>query len=130
MTRAERWVWRLLITLGVLAIGAFYGWWLQPSHAPHNFRGAAHAFDWAIFILLTLVPSHRIFMDAYTWVVVRRLRARRESPGPAPGSLVAFITTFVPGAEGLDLLLRTLPAILAVDYPHDTWLLDEGNDPD
>ena len=32
-------------------------------------------------------------------------------------------------SEGLDLLTKTLPAILAVEYAHDTWLLDEGNDP-
>ena len=81
-----------------------------------------------IYLALTFVISHRVFMDVYVWVVARRIRPVTASPSPAPGLRVAFITTFVPGAEGLDLLSRTLPAMLEADYPHDVWLLDEGDD--
>ena len=130
MNRGQRWMYRSLVTVGALSLVAFYGWWLQPAHLPENFRGVNHVFDVVIFVILTLVLSHRVFMDGYTWIVVRKIQPRRAAPPPPPGLKVAFITTFVPGAEGLDLLARTLPAILAVEYPHDTWLLDEGDDPD
>ena len=129
MTRSQRFAYRLLMVLGGASLIAFYAWWLQPAHVPVNFVGWAHLIDWAIFLILTGVVSHRAFMDVYTWVVIRKIEPRLPAPEPPVGLKVAFITTFVPGTEGLDLLERTLPAILRTDYPHDTWLLDEGNDP-
>jgi cellulose synthase/poly-beta-1,6-N-acetylglucosamine synthase-like glycosyltransferase len=51
---------------------------------------------------------------------------------PETGTRVAFLTTFVPGKEPLDLLQATLEA--AVRLRHRgllrVWLLDEGNDPE
>jgi cellulose synthase (UDP-forming) len=129
MSRSQRFAYRLLMVLGAGSLIAFYGWWLQPEHVPVNFRGWSHLIDWGIFLILTAVVSHRAFMDIYTWVVIRKIEPRRRAPEPPAGLKVAFITTFVPGTEGLDLLQRTLPAILATRYPHDTWLLDEGDDP-
>ena len=48
---------------------------------------------------------------------------------PEPGLRVAAVTTFVPGGEPLEMLRHTLMAMAAMRYPHDTWLLDEGDDP-
>ena len=45
-----------------------------------------------------------------------------------PGWKVAVVTTFVPGAESLEMLEGTVKALVSMDYPHDTWILDEGND--
>lgn len=45
---------------------------------------------------------------------------------PKEGMKVAVVTTFVPGAEGIEMLRCTLRALVALDYPHDTWVLDEG----
>lgn len=131
MTRRERATYRLLMTLGVVSLLVFYGWWLRPSQLPDNGDGALwRVVDVVLFAALTFVLSHRVFMDVYVWVVARKIRRLSAAPAPAPGLRVAFITTFVPGAEGLDLLGRTLPAMLAADYPHDVWLLDEGGDPE
>ncbi len=47
----------------------------------------------------------------------------------SPGLKVAFITTIVPKNEPLELLNQCLPAMVECGYPHDTWLLDEGDDP-
>jgi cellulose synthase/poly-beta-1,6-N-acetylglucosamine synthase-like glycosyltransferase len=128
MTGFQRFSYRTLMILGVASLVAFYCWWLQPAHVPINFRGWAHIADYAIFGILTLVISHRVFMDVYSWIVVRKVEPRHPAPEPRRGLRVAFITTFVPGIEGLDLLLRTLPAMVAAEYKHDTWLLDEGED--
>jgi cellulose synthase (UDP-forming) len=41
---------------------------------------------------------------------------------------VGVATTFVPGVESFEMLKRTLSALVAINYPHDTWVLDEGDD--
>lgn len=48
---------------------------------------------------------------------------------PRSGWKVAVATTFVPGAEPIEMLEQTVRALVALDYPHDTWVLDEGNEP-
>jgi glycosyl transferase family 2 len=48
---------------------------------------------------------------------------------PANGLRVAAVTTFVPDAEPIEMLEETLGALVTMDYPHDTWVLDEGNSP-
>jgi hypothetical protein len=58
------------------------------------------------------------------------LPMRRPLPLPSPDGLrVAVVTTYVPGAESVEMIEATLRAMTALEYPHDTWLLDEGNDP-
>jgi cellulose synthase/poly-beta-1,6-N-acetylglucosamine synthase-like glycosyltransferase len=42
----------------------------------------------------------------------------------------AVVTTFVPGAEPLAMLEGTVRALVALEHPHDTWVLDEGDDPE
>jgi hypothetical protein len=46
----------------------------------------------------------------------------------APAFRVAVVTTFVPGFESLTMLERTLRAMSRISYPHETWVLDEGNE--
>ena len=54
----------------------------------------------------------------------RRVRAPRP---PRDGLVVdVFITT---RNEDLDLVRRTVVAAMAIRYPHETWLLDDGNRP-
>lgn len=47
---------------------------------------------------------------------------------PTVGLRVAAVTTFVPSAEPVEMLEETLTALVGLDYPHDTWVLDEGDD--
>lgn len=47
---------------------------------------------------------------------------------PVPGWRACVATTFVPGAEPMAMIERTLVALKGLRYPHDTWLLDEGDD--
>ena len=56
------------------------------------------------------------------------LYMRRPKPIAAKaGWRVAVVTTFVPSAEPLEMLAETVQALLTLDYPHDTWVLDEGD---
>lgn len=68
-------------------------------------------------------------MELFSWYNASFIKHPDSSVVPAPGLRVAYLTAFVPGAEPYDVLEKTLSAMVAIDYPHDTWLLDEGNDP-
>ena len=48
----------------------------------------------------------------------------RQAPPPRPGMTVdVFVPTY---NESVDLVRKTLLAARAMDYPHETWLLDDG----
>jgi cellulose synthase (UDP-forming) len=107
----------IYVTLAVLWAGAaiyFWQWWLAPVH----FVG------WAPFLFVT-VPLIWIYALQLFFVYVLLHASRSAAPDPAPGQWrVAMIVTKTP-SEPFDVLERTLRAMLAQDYPHDTWLADE-----
>ncbi len=60
------------------------------------------------------------------WLMLPAMR--RPAPKSARrGWKVGVVTTHVPGAESIELLERTVRALVALDYPHETWVLDEGD---
>ncbi len=62
------------------------------------------------------------------WMFLAKMR--KPVPIPAPKGLrVAIATTFVSHVESLEMLAITLKAMKNVQYPHDTWVLDENDDP-
>ncbi len=126
----QRLTYGLLMLVGLLLAARFATFWFNPQRLPRDFGRVADAGDVALFAALTFVIWHRQVMDIVVWAICRRMEPHREPPPPAPGLRVAFITTFVPGSESLDLLRRTLASMVVADYPHDTWLLDEGDNPD
>ena len=130
MTGRERVVYALLLGLTLASMLGFLGWWALPDHVATNFTDSAHWLDLTLFVTLTFVFGHRVFMDCLTWVVVWAVRPRVEPPAPPDNLRVAFITTFVPSSEPVAMLRDNLPAMVAADYPHDTWLLDEGASPE
>lgn len=92
----------------------FWQWWLRPDHVA-NLPG---------FILSTIVLGWIYFLQLY-FVMIFLGAKRSIAPVPAAGKYrVAMIVTKTP-SEPLALLQRTLRAMLAQDYPHDTWLADE-----
>jgi hypothetical protein len=77
--------------------------------------------------LLTAALALRLSEQAARWLMLPLMR--RPIPMPArPGLKVAVVTTFVPAGEPLAMLEKTLAALVALDYTHDTWVLDEGDD--
>lgn len=105
--------------LWAVSAGFFWFWWLQPSHIIESFR----------FGLATLSLGWIYFLQAY-FVIVFLNGSRSVAPDPVPGQWrVAMVVTKTPG-EPLSLLKRTLTAMLAQDYPHDTWLADEDPAPE
>ncbi len=55
---------------------------------------------------------------------VWRLSVRRPQPPPEGRSVDVFVTTY---NEPVSMVRRTLLGALAMDYPHRTWLLDDGD---
>ena len=110
-------------SLIILAFGLF---WFQPSHLSNNFDGRAHLFDVVLFLVVSYIIWLPIIMKVLLWSVASHIRPKIPYNAPEPNKKVAFVTTFVPASESTSLLHRILPAMTAVKYPHDTWLLDEG----
>lgn len=94
--------------------------------------GFLQARPWQVEPVLTAIVA---FLLALTvppavgkWLLLPTMR--RPAPQAVPEGLrVAAVTTYVPGAEPLEMADCTLRAMLAMVYPHECWLLDEGDDP-
>ncbi|MCX8510036.1 MAG: glycosyltransferase family 2 protein, partial [Rhodobacteraceae bacterium] len=97
--------------LWAMAAGFFWAWWLQPAHIIGTGR----------YLLATACIGWIFFLQAFFILVL--LNGRRSiAPAPMPGQWrVAMIVTKTPG-EPLEVVQQTLRAMLAQDYPHDTWL--------
>ncbi|MDP2063788.1 MAG: glycosyltransferase [Phaeovulum sp.] len=115
----KRWRYWAVIALWLGAAVFFWQWWLNPANVLNPFSFAA--------VTLPLVWVYS--MQLYFVVVFLRARVS-NAPAPEPGQYrVAMIVTKTP-SEPFELLQRTLKAMLAQDYPHDTWLADESPSPD
>jgi cellulose synthase/poly-beta-1,6-N-acetylglucosamine synthase-like glycosyltransferase len=114
-----------------IAWAAFFAqWWFQPEHWPQNIYGAAGPVaGGVIFVLVSYVVWYPIIQQIFSWAIAHQIRDI-ECSSAAPGLRVAFITTFVPQSESVELLQKCLPAMVSAAYSHDTWLLDEGDLPE
>ncbi|HSW79218.1 MAG TPA: glycosyltransferase family 2 protein [Candidatus Saccharimonadales bacterium] len=127
MNKRQRIFFGILMAIGVLLTSIFGIWWFEPSHIAANYHGWKHAFDFVLFGVVSYVIWHQLVSEAFSWTVVKDMKHPYYMK-PKPGMRVAFLTAFVPGKEPYEMLENTLKAMVAVDYEHDTWLLDEGND--
>ncbi len=123
----ERYTRDALLLIGFVLVDFFALWWFQGKHIPTNFTGAWHSLDFVVFALVSYIVWYGVLTELFSWVVTFHMVEPREV-APLPGLRVAFLTAFVPGKEPLDLLEKTLTAMVNADYTHDTWLLDEGDD--
>lgn len=129
MDARNKLIFATLCTMSLFAILIFGQYWFQLGHVAHNFGGWWHILDFILFAVVTYVVWLPIFMKIGLWAITSHIKPVEHTMS-AQGMKVALITTFVPASESVTLLHKTLPAMQAVDYPHDTWLLDEGNDPE
>jgi cellulose synthase/poly-beta-1,6-N-acetylglucosamine synthase-like glycosyltransferase len=108
----------LLLTLWLFAsIAVFAGYWVHvPDKGAHPVLFAAASIGIAYLIGVWIGP----------WLSLPRMQRPVFMPAQ-PGLRVAVVTTFAPNDESLDLLEQSLAALVALEYPHDTWVLDEGD---
>jgi cellulose synthase (UDP-forming) len=128
MTRQDRRMYRLIGIIGISLTAIFAITWFSPSNIPQAFQGYWWFLNIVFFALTTYVVWHEIVAGLYTFQLLGHIKPYKYI-SPQKNLKVAFITTFVPGKEPHSMLRSCLKAIAAVDYDHDTWVLDEGNDP-
>jgi cellulose synthase/poly-beta-1,6-N-acetylglucosamine synthase-like glycosyltransferase len=80
----------------------------------------------AIMVVLTLMVLVILVNNQSRWFLLPWMR-RPKPMTPKPHWKVAVVTTFVEGAEPIEMLAETVRALKALDYPHDTWVLDEAD---
>jgi cellulose synthase/poly-beta-1,6-N-acetylglucosamine synthase-like glycosyltransferase len=97
----------------------FWNWWLLPVHVVGT----------ACFIIVTLVLAWITFEPLYFLLMFSGARKPAGRLGLPPGSRVAMVVTKAP-SEPFAIVAETLLAMLAQDYPHDTWLADEDPTPE
>ena len=117
------WDYPLFGVLTLLNLGAtgylFHYWFAEAGPSGHP----------VVFSLLTLPLLLALAAYEVRWLTLPLMRRpRREDP--SPGQRVGVATTFVPGLEPIEMLEETLSAMVSMHYPHDTWVLDEGDSPE
>jgi cellulose synthase (UDP-forming) len=106
-------------TLWLCVVVSFWLWWLAPAR-----RGTP-----ALYIPATVAMAYlTTVLPSLFWLFVGRMR-RPIHVAPAPGHRVAMVTLCVPSHETFEVIARQLLALTLVSYPHDSWVLDEGADP-
>jgi cellulose synthase (UDP-forming) len=110
-------IFSILSAVGIAAILLFMKHWFSIE----NFRGHP-----MIFLILTTLLIVSLGNNQGRWFLLPFMR--RPKPMPIRHKWrVGVATSFVPGAEPIEMLELTLKALIALDYPHDTWVLDEGD---
>lgn len=119
MKRRERKVYYLVLASWLVASVVFWTWWFRPRHIGNLFLYGL--MSWALFYESTLLPFFYMFFLG---------KMKVPFPMEPEGSeKVAMITLCVPSKESMGVIERQLRAMTEVEYPHDSWILDEGKDP-
>ncbi|WEH29524.1 glycosyltransferase family 2 protein [Streptomyces sp. AM 3-1-1] len=123
----------LLCAAPVLSLGLLV-WLLQPAHWTERDYPAYDflpVLDVVMLVAIGLIELFRclnVLSNAHATLV-----ARDPVPVvPETGTRVAFLTSFVPGKEPLEMVTRTLEAAVRIRHRGvlHVWLLDEGDDPE
>ncbi|MGI5398736.1 glycosyltransferase family 2 protein [Streptomyces sp. CA-135486] len=117
-----------LVSLGLFA------WLMQPEHwterDPNLKNDTLLILDIVMLVSIGLIELFRtmnVLSNAHATLV-----ARDPVPVvPESGTKVAFLTSFVPGKEPLEMVTKTLEAAVRIRHRGlmHVWLLDEGDDP-
>lgn len=117
VTKWERISIWVLVFIGVESVVYFAAWWLEPTHSKNMI----------FYLFLTAALFFGLYRSLADWVYLLFIKG---SPGkqPLPGMTADVFTTAMPG-EPYDMFEKTLNAIVNIRYPHESYLLDGGNDP-
>lgn len=119
LTGARFWKYRVLVLIWAAASFWFWAWWFEPAHI---LPGTGY---W----LATFALGWIFFLQGFFVMIFPRAEAPAGATPDPDGARVAMITTKTP-SEPFSVVRRTLEAMLAQDYPHDTWLADEDPAPE
>ena len=103
-----------------LAAGTWYVFW--------RWVWSVNWDNWWIAVPLVVAETYAL-IDGYLFAItIWRLKRRGQAPPPPEDATVdVFITTY---NEPVDLVMTTALAAKAIDHPHETYILDDGNRPE
>lgn len=80
---------------------------------------------WWIAVPLVIAETYSLIDSLLFGLTMWRLKRRKAPPAPPPDlSVDVFITTF---NEPVSMVIATTEAALRIRYPHQTWILDDGD---
>jgi len=120
MTRLDLVIWTLLLLLWLAANVVLFRGWVRWE----NITG--HLLTFGILTVLILREDSNAL---YSWGALLLLKKTAPPPAAPEGLRVAMAATYVPQAEPMEMILKTLDAMVAVRGEHESWVLDEGDDP-
>jgi cellulose synthase (UDP-forming) len=108
----------VLVVLGMAALGYYYSWWFQ----------AGRWTSFWLFLGLVAAVFYGVFQILGSWLVYLGTHHRPEVPSSLPDDTTVdvFITSC---GEAPEMVEQCLAAACAMQGTHNTWLLDDGNDP-
>ncbi|MGW1886514.1 glycosyltransferase family 2 protein [Streptomyces sp. NPDC001970] len=117
-----------LVSLGLFA------WLMQPQHWTERDPNLNN--DLLLWLDIVMLVSIGLIELFRTMNVLSNAHATLVARDPVPvvpehGTRVAFLTSFVPGKEPLEMVTKTLEAAVKIRHRGlmHVWLLDEGDDP-
>jgi cellulose synthase (UDP-forming) len=105
-----------LITLALESVIYFSHWWFFGDHRKQIF----------FFVVLSFAIFWEIFRNLINWYIYSFIKVLPKTKLKKKFS-VDVLTTAMPG-EPYEMFEKTLTAITKIEYPHNTYLLDGGND--
>jgi cellulose synthase (UDP-forming) len=119
LTGRKRVKYDLLVLAWAIATVWFWAWWFDPEHILPGVQ----------YWIATLAFAWLFCLQAFFVLIFRRAVVPAAAPPDPAATRVAMIVTKTP-SEPFALVRRTLEAMLAQTYPHDTWLADEDPQPE
>lgn len=109
------WLRLLILTTAILGVNYIVWRWLA------SMNWAA----WWIAVPLVIAETYSVIDSLLFGLTMWRLLRRNPPPPPPDGATVdVFITTY---NEPIEMVMETARAAVAITYPHQTWILDDGD---
>lgn len=107
----------LILPVWIICVLWMWSWWLTADFM--RFLPLYIPLTLALLYEFAVLPS--IFLY---FIIKAKRHTRRIAP---KNKKVAVISLCVPSVESLDIVENQLRAMANITYPHDSWILDEGN---
>ena len=107
----------LILPLWIIAIGWFWIWWI--FQVKKSFLPLYVPLSLALFYETVILPSSLLF-----FTFIAKVPRNRRAP---KNKKIAVISLCVPSSESLKVIEKQFQAMSQIAYPHDNWILDEGN---
>jgi cellulose synthase (UDP-forming) len=115
---------RLLLIRIVVVVTAILG----TNYVVWRWLFSVHWSAWWVAVPLVIAETYSLIDSLLFGLTMWRLKDRGEPPPAPPDRTVdVFIATY---NEPVDMVMTTARAALAITYPHQTWILDDGNRPE